>query len=53
MSQGVMGIRAGQRTPSLKEFPVATPEEFVQRFGGSKVINKVRKVQILHDDQVF
>ena len=35
-----------QRTGSRslpKEFSVATPEEFVKRFGGVKVINKVRE----------
>jgi len=26
----------------IKDFTIATPEEFVQRFGGVKVINKVQ-----------
>lgn len=36
MSQGMMHNRLQE-----KDFTVATPEEFVRRFGGTKVINKV------------
>ena len=36
-----MGHRRTQSRGSLKDFTVATPEEFVKRFGGNKVINKV------------
>lgn len=36
MSQGMMHNRMQE-----KDFTVATPEEFVRRFGGNKVINKV------------
>jgi hypothetical protein len=42
---GVQITRLGhQRTHSkghIKDFTVATPEEFVKRFGGDRVINKV------------
>jgi acetyl-CoA carboxylase / biotin carboxylase 1 len=38
MSQGsVMNAKSLE-----KDFIVATPEEFVKKFGGTKVINKVR-----------
>lgn len=30
-----------------KDFTVATPEEFVRRFGGNRVINKVRRVTVV------
>ncbi|XP_026673591.1 acetyl-CoA carboxylase isoform X3 [Ceratina calcarata] len=39
MSQGTVMIQALNRQE--KDFTVATPEEFVHRFGGTKVINKV------------
>ena len=31
----------------IKDFTVATPEEFVKRFGGDRVINKVSHVVML------
>ena len=31
----------GHRRLNAKDFSVATPEEFVKRFGGNKVINRV------------
>ena len=34
--------RTGSRGGLPKEYSVATPEEFVKRFNGDKVINKVR-----------
>ncbi|KMQ93420.1 acetyl- carboxylase [Lasius niger] len=40
MSQGTVMIQAPNRLQE-KDFTVATPEEFVHRFGGTKVINKV------------
>ncbi|XP_025161543.1 acetyl-CoA carboxylase isoform X2 [Harpegnathos saltator] len=40
MSQGTVMIQAQSRHQE-KDFTVATPEEFVHRFGGSRVINKV------------
>lgn len=40
MSQGTVMIQAQSRHQE-KDFTVATPEEFVHRFGGTKVINKV------------
>lgn len=40
MSQGTVMIQAQSRQLE-KDFTVATPEEFVRRFGGTKVINKV------------
>ncbi|XP_003704973.1 acetyl-CoA carboxylase isoform X7 [Megachile rotundata] len=39
MSQGTVMIQAQNRLE--KDFTIATPEEFVHRFGGTKVINKV------------
>ena len=39
MSQGTVMI---QNRLQEKDFTVATPEEFVKRFNGTKVINKVR-----------
>lgn len=41
MSQGTVMIQAQSRQME-KDFTVATPEEFVHRFGGTRVINKVR-----------
>lgn len=38
MSQGTVMI---QNRLQEKDFTVATPEEFVKRFNGTKVINKV------------
>ncbi|XP_014484263.1 PREDICTED: acetyl-CoA carboxylase isoform X1 [Dinoponera quadriceps] len=40
MSQGTVMIQAQSRHHE-KDFTVATPEEFVHRFGGTRVINKV------------
>ncbi|XP_066599220.1 acetyl-CoA carboxylase-like isoform X1 [Prorops nasuta] len=40
MSQGTVMIQTQSRLQE-KDFTVATPEEFVHRFGGSRVINKV------------
>ncbi|XP_043262710.1 acetyl-CoA carboxylase isoform X2 [Colletes gigas] len=40
MSQGTVMIQAQSRLQE-KDFTIATPEEFVHRFGGSKVINKI------------
>lgn len=40
MSQGTVMIQAQNRLQE-KDFTVATPEEFVHRFGGTRVINKV------------
>ncbi|KYN07737.1 Acetyl-CoA carboxylase 1 [Cyphomyrmex costatus] len=40
MSQGTVMIQAQNRFHE-KDFTVATPEEFVHRFGGTRVINKV------------
>lgn len=40
MSQGTVMIQAQNRLHE-KDFTVATPEEFVHRFGGTGVINKV------------
>nr|XP_050846901.1 acetyl-CoA carboxylase isoform X2 [Vespula vulgaris] len=40
MSQGTVMIQTQNRLQE-KDFTVATPEEFVHRFGGTKVINKV------------
>ena len=41
MSQGTVMIQAQSRQLE-KDFTVATPEEFIRRFGGTKVINKVK-----------
>jgi len=38
MSQGTVMVQPKQE----KDFTVGTPEEFVRRFGGSRVINKVK-----------
>lgn len=40
MSQGTVMIQVQNRIQE-KDFTVATPEEFVHRFGGTRVINKV------------
>ncbi|XP_012280846.1 acetyl-CoA carboxylase isoform X2 [Orussus abietinus] len=40
MSQGTVMIQAQSRLQE-KDFTVATPEEFVRRFGGTNIINKV------------
>lgn len=40
MSQGTVMVQPKQE----KDFTVGTPEEFVRRFGGTKVINKVKKL---------
>ncbi|XP_020292337.1 acetyl-CoA carboxylase isoform X2 [Pseudomyrmex gracilis] len=40
MSQGTVMIQAQNRLQE-KDFTIATPEEFVHRFGGTRVINKV------------
>ncbi|KAL6432779.1 hypothetical protein ACFW04_006277 [Cataglyphis niger] len=40
MSQGTVMIQTPNRLQE-KDFTIATPEEFVHRFGGTKVINKV------------
>ena len=40
MSQGTVMIQAQSRLQE-KDFTVATPEEFVRRFAGTKVIDKV------------
>ncbi|XP_029040279.1 acetyl-CoA carboxylase isoform X5 [Osmia bicornis bicornis] len=40
MSQGTVMIQTQNRLYE-KDFTIATPEEFVHRFGGTKVINKV------------
>ncbi|XP_012247167.1 acetyl-CoA carboxylase isoform X3 [Bombus impatiens] len=40
MSQGTVMIQTQSRLQE-KDFTIATPEEFVHRFGGTKVINKV------------
>ena len=40
MSQGTVMIQTQSRQLE-KDFTVATPEEFVHRFGGTRVINKV------------
>ncbi|XP_015432186.1 PREDICTED: acetyl-CoA carboxylase isoform X1 [Dufourea novaeangliae] len=40
MSQGTVMIQAQSRLLE-KDFTIATPEEFVHRFGGTKVINKI------------
>lgn len=40
MSQGTVMIMTQNRLQE-KDFTVATPEEFVHRFNGTKVINKV------------
>lgn len=40
MSQGTVMIQTQNRLHE-KDFTVATPEEFVHRFGGTRVINKV------------
>lgn len=41
MSQGTVMIQTQSRQLE-KDFTVATPEEFVHRFGGTHVINKVK-----------
>ncbi|XP_013400503.1 acetyl-CoA carboxylase isoform X2 [Lingula anatina] len=41
MSGTHMTAMNDRRRASVKDFLVATPEEFVKRFGGNKVINKV------------
>lgn len=43
MSQGTVMIQTQSRLHE-KDFTIATPEEFVHRFGGTKVINKVSKI---------
>jgi hypothetical protein len=46
MSQGTVMVQPKQE----KDFTVGTPEEFVRRFGGTKVINKVKEcVHILQN----
>ena len=45
MSQGTVMIQAQSRQLE-KDFTVATPEEFVQRFKGNRVINKVNSSTI-------
>lgn len=40
MSQGTVMMQAQSRLHD-NDFTVATPEEFVHRFGGTRVINKV------------
>ncbi|XP_015588836.1 acetyl-CoA carboxylase isoform X3 [Cephus cinctus] len=40
MSQGTVMIQTQSRQQE-KDFTIATPEEFVRRFGGTRVINKV------------
>jgi hypothetical protein len=46
MSQGTVTVQSKQE----KDFTVGTPEEFVRRFGGTKVINKVKSsVHILQN----
>lgn len=40
MSQGTVMLHNNLQE---KDFTVATPEEFVKRYNGTKVINKVRK----------
>lgn len=40
MSQGTVMIQTQSRLHE-KDFTIATPEEFVHRFGGTRVINKV------------
>ena len=40
MSQA--SVMSSQNRHQEKDFTVATPEEFVKRFQGTKVINKVR-----------
>jgi hypothetical protein len=46
MSQGTVMVQPKQE----KDFTVGTPEEFVRRFGGTKVINKVKNyVHIVHN----
>jgi hypothetical protein len=46
MSQGTVMVQPKQE----KDFTVGTPEEFVRRFGGTKVINKVKNyVHILQN----
>ena len=44
--------RTGSRSLP-KEFSVATPEEFVRRFGGTKSINKVRGLAVSCDSSWF
>ncbi|XP_058809434.1 acetyl-CoA carboxylase isoform X4 [Phymastichus coffea] len=41
MSQGTVMVQAQSSRQLDKDFTVATPEEFVHRFGGTRVINKV------------
>lgn len=36
-----VGEQAGVRSPDQKEFTVATPHEFVKKFGGKKVITRI------------
>lgn len=43
MSQGTVMIH---NRLEEKHFTVATPEEFVKRFNGTKVINKVKSSQM-------
>jgi hypothetical protein len=46
MSQGTVVVQPKQE----KDFTLGTPEEFVRRFGGTKVINKVKcYVRITYD----
>ena len=44
MSQGTVMIQTQSRLHD-KDFTIATPEEFVHRFGGTRVINKVTLLQ--------
>lgn len=46
MSQGTVMIQA-QNRQFEKDFTVATPEEFVRRFKGNRVINKVSCAKFL------
>lgn len=48
MSHGVML----QNRLQEKDFTVATPEEFIKRFKGTKVINKVRTAVIFSSSRI-
>lgn len=50
MSQGTVMIQAQNNRSQEKDFTVATPEEFVHRFGGTRVINKVKMYK--HSEQL-
>lgn len=52
MSQGTVMIQAQSRQLE-KDFTVATPEEFVRRFGGTKVINKVKFLIVINFYSAF